>query len=137
MFNRENKLEKFKDAETVIGASIKVKGNFHGQGNIIIEGSLEGSLKTDASIFIGEKAKVVASVEARDLIVNGEIKGNVSVKNYLSLGSTAKINGDIQYGELSIEKGAIINGQLLSTGPAGKKINEKEEGRENKLKEEE
>ena len=46
MFNKENKLEKFKDAETIIGASIKVKGNFQGQGNIIIEGSLEGSLKT-------------------------------------------------------------------------------------------
>jgi len=116
MFNREKKLEKFKDAETVIGASIKVKGNFHGQGNIIIEGSLEGSLKTDASIFIGEKAKVVASVEAKDLVVNGEIKGNVKIKNYLSLGGTAKISGDIHYGELSIEKGAIINGQLLFTG---------------------
>jgi cytoskeletal protein CcmA (bactofilin family) len=137
MFNRENKLEKFKDAETVIGASIKVKGNFHGQGNIIIEGTLEGSLKTDASIFIGEKARVIASVEARDLIVNGEIKGNVNIKNYLSLGSTAKINGDVQYGELSIEKGAAINGQLLSTGPQTKKMTEKEEERENKLKEEE
>ena len=28
MFSKETKLEKFKDAETVIGASIKVKGNF-------------------------------------------------------------------------------------------------------------
>jgi len=136
MFNRENKLEKFKDAETVIGASIKVKGNFHGQGNIIIEGALEGSLKTDASIFIGEKAKVIASVEAKDLIVNGEVKGSVKIKNYLSLGSTAKINGDIQYGELSIEKGAIINGQLLSTGEPSKKTAEKEDEKENKLTEE-
>jgi cytoskeletal protein CcmA (bactofilin family) len=136
MFNRENKLEKFKDAETVIGASIKVKGNFHGQENIIIEGTREGSLKTDASIFIGEKAKVVATVEARDLIVNGEIKGNTKVKNYLSLGSTAKINGDVQYGELSIEKGAIINGQLLATGEPGKKGSEREEENENKLTEE-
>ncbi|MDI3496112.1 MAG: hypothetical protein PWQ35_133 [Patescibacteria group bacterium] len=112
MFNHKNKIEKFKDAETIIGASIKVKGNFHGQGNIVIEGSLEGSLKTDANIFIGEKAKVVANVEAQDLMVNGEIRGNVKVKNYLSLGSTAKITGDIAYGEMSMEKGAVINGQL-------------------------
>lgn len=117
MFNRETKLEKFKDAETIIGASIKVKGNFHGQGNIVIEGNLEGSLKTNANIFIGEKAKVVASVEAQDLVVNGEIKGSVIAKNFLSLGSTAKISGDVLYKEISMEKGAIINGQLLaSTG---------------------
>ena len=35
MFNKENKLEKIKDAETIIGPSIKVKGNFHGKGNIV------------------------------------------------------------------------------------------------------
>lgn len=121
MFNKENKLEKFKDAETIIGAAIKVKGNFHGQGNIVIEGVLEGSLKTDANIFIGEKARVTANVEAKDLIVNGEIRGNVRVGNYLSLGGTARIVGDIQYGEISIEKGAIINGQLISATDSGKK----------------
>jgi len=113
MFNRETNLEKFKDAETVIGASVKVKGNFHGQGNIVIKGALEGSLKTNANIFIGEKAKVIANVESQDLVVNGEIKGNVKAKNFLSLGKTARITGDISYAEMSMEKGAIINGQLL------------------------
>ena len=82
MFNKENKIEKFKDAETVIGASVKVKGNFQGQGDIVIEGTLEGSIKTDANLFVGEKAKVVASIDARDAIWNGEIKGNVKFKVY-------------------------------------------------------
>lgn len=123
MFNRDNKTEKFKDAETVIGSSIKVKGNFHGQGNIVIEGTLEGSLKTDANIYIGEKAKVIASVESKDLIINGEVRGNLKIKNYLSIGATAKINGDIQFGELSVEKGAVINGQLSSNGEMTKKDN--------------
>lgn len=113
MFNKENKLEKFKDAETIIGASIKVKGNFQGQGNIIIEGMLEGSLKTEANLFIGDSAKVVANIESKDASINGEVKGNIKSRGYLALGGTAKIFGDIQYGEISIEKGAIINGQLL------------------------
>jgi len=114
MFNKDAKLEKFKDAETIIGASIKVKGNFQGQGNIIIEGSLEGSLKTNANLFIGEKAKVIANIESKDSIINGELKGNIKTRGYLALGSQAKIFGDIQYGEISIEKGAVINGQLLA-----------------------
>jgi len=113
MFNKNNKLDKLKNAETIIGASIKVKGNFQGQGNIIIEGILDGSLKTAASVFIGDQAKIAANIEAKDIIVNGEIHGNVKAKNYLSVGSTAKIFGDLQYGEISIEKGASINGQLL------------------------
>ena len=128
MFSKENKLEKFKDAETVIGASIKVKGNFQGQGDIVIEGALEGSLKTEANLYIGDKAKVVASVEAKDATINGEVKGNIKTRGYLALGETAKIFGDIQYSEISIEKGAIINGQLLM-------ITEKENHRENKREE--
>ncbi|MFA5155740.1 MAG: polymer-forming cytoskeletal protein [Patescibacteria group bacterium] len=113
MFSKDSKLEKLKDAETIIGSSIKVKGNFQGQGNIIIEGSLEGSLKTDASIYIGNQAKIVANTESKDIIINGEVRGNIKAKNYLAIGGTAKIYGDIQYGEISIEKGATINGQLL------------------------
>jgi len=128
MFNKDNKPEKFKDAETIIGASIKVKGNFQGQGNIIIEGAVEGSLKTEANLFIGETAKVLANVESKDAIINGEVRGNVKAKNYLALGETAKIFGDIQYGEISVAKGAVINGQLLMLTLEHKKnekINEK------------
>jgi cytoskeletal protein CcmA (bactofilin family) len=112
MFNKDNRSEKFKDAETIIGGSIKVKGNFHGQGNIVIEGHLEGSLKTNASLFIGEKAKIVADIEAQDAIINGEVYGQIKVKKYLSLGATAKIFGDIEYSEISVQHGATINGQL-------------------------
>ncbi len=113
MFSKGNNLEKFKDAETVIGASIKVKGNFQGQGSIIIQGALEGSLKTDANILIGDRARVVANIESKDAVINGEVRGNVKAKNYLAVGGTAKIFGDVQYGEISIAKGASVNGQLL------------------------
>ena len=116
MFSKDNKPEKFKDAETVIGASIKVKGNFQGQGSIVVEGSLEGSLKTDANIYIGDQAKVVANVESKDAVINGEVRGNIRAKEYLAIGSTAKIFGDVQYGEISIDKGAVINGQLTMLG---------------------
>ncbi|MFA6994797.1 MAG: polymer-forming cytoskeletal protein [Patescibacteria group bacterium] len=129
MFNKENKLERFKDAETVIGSSIKVKGNFQGQGDIIIEGTLEGSLKTVSSVFIGNQAKIMANIEAKDAIINGEVRGNVKAKNYLAVGGTAKIFGDLQYGEISIEKGASINGQLLMLS--------EEHKRNEKIKEEE
>lgn len=114
MFSKDSKLEKFKDAETVIGPSIKVKGNFQGQGNIIIEGALEGSLKTEANLFIGDKAKVIANIESKDSIVNGEVRGNIKAKGYLAIGQTARIFGDIQYGSISIDKGASINGQLAA-----------------------
>ncbi|MGI5826899.1 MAG: bactofilin family protein [Patescibacteria group bacterium] len=123
MFNKEMKLEKFKDAETVIGSSVFVKGDFHGTGNIIIEGSLEGSLKTDADVYIGEKAQVTATIEAANATINGQINGTVKVSQYLALGSTAKITGDVNFQELSVVRGALINGRLSSHGAGRNKKN--------------
>ena len=120
MFNKDNKTEKFKDAETIIGASIKVKGNFVGQGNIVIEGHLEGSIRTEADLFVGEKARIVANIEASQATINGEIKGNLKIHDYLAVGSAAKIFGDVVYSEISIEKGAVINGQLLKVSSSDK-----------------
>jgi len=118
MFNKEQKDMNAKDAETIIGQSIKVKGNFHGQGNIIVEGQVEGSIKTGGHLYVGHKAKITADVEAKEAKIGGEISGNVSVSGYLELTATARINGDIEAGELSVEKGAQINGncQMGSTG---------------------
>lgn len=123
MFSKENKLERFKDAETVIGASIKVKGNFHGQGDIVIEGTLEGSLKTAANIYIGDAAKVTADIESVNCTINGEVRGNIKTKGFLAIGASARIDGDIQYSEISIEKGGVICGQLslIEEGKKGRK----------------
>ena len=129
MFSKDNKLEKFKDAETVIGSSIKVKGNFQGQGNIVIEGSVEGSLKTAANLYVGNQAVVVANIDAKDAVINGEVRGNIKTKNYLAIGKTAKITGDLNYGEISIEKGASINGQLLMLSEDHKKSEKNKEER--------
>lgn len=127
MFNKNTKLEKIKDAETIIGASIKVKGNFNGQGDIVIEGTLEGSLKTIANVFVGEKAKVNANIEASEALISGKINGNIKVKKYLAIGENAKINGDIQCGEISIERGASITGQIIVSSEDLKKTDNKKE----------
>lgn len=113
MFNAQNEKGGLKDVETIIGPSVKVKGNFHGQGNIVIDGILEGSLKTQSSLRIGEKAKVSAGIEAKDANIQGEVIGNIKTKGYLEIGPTAKITGDIECSSLSIARGAILNGKCL------------------------
>jgi len=117
MFNRDEKLQ-LKDAETIIGPSVKVKGEFNGQGDIIVEGVLEGSLKTGNRLRIGDKAKIKANVEAKDCSISGEVTGNLKIKGSLEVTATAKITGDVEVSSLSIEKGAQINGRISMGGVA-------------------
>ena len=111
MFKSEKEELNVKDAETIIGPSIKVKGNFHGQGNIIIEGIVEGNVKTSKFLLVSSKAKISASIEAKDARVGGEIVGNLKVKGFLQIDSSARVFGDIECMEISVEKGAILNGK--------------------------
>jgi len=68
-------------------------------------------LKTEKTLKIGEKAKVVADVKAQEAFVSGQIQGNVLVTDRLELSSTAEINGDIQASTLIIAAGAVFNGK--------------------------
>ena len=117
MFKREsNESPIAAAAETIIGPSIKVKGNFNGEGSIVIEGQLEGSVKTNGYLLVGDKAKITAQVEAKDAKIGGEVNGNIKVSGYLEITATAKIAGDIEAMAISIEKGALLNGKC-AMGP--------------------
>ncbi len=126
MFKNQDKGGNFKEIETVIGPTIKVKGNFHGKGNIVVEGILNGSLKTEGNVLIGNNAKITASVEAKNIKVGGEIQGNVKCGGYLEIEASAKIMGDVECETISIEKGAQINGKYsMSASSAPKEKVEK------------
>ena len=127
MFNKQEGKMELKEVETIIGPSVKVKGDFNCQGNIIVEGIVEGSIKTAGSLYIGDKAKVTADVEAKEARIGGDVKGNVKVSGYLEIAATARIFGDIEASSLSIARGAVLNGKCTMGGNE-KEADEKKRG---------
>lgn len=114
MFNKQAPAE-LNEFETVIGPSVKVKGDFNGQGNIIVEGLVEGNLKTNGNLEVGKTAKITANIEAKEAKIGGQVAGNIKIKGFLEITATAKIFGDIETAGLSIERGAIFNGKCVMT----------------------
>lgn len=98
-------------AETLIGPSVHVKGDFKSQGNVQIEGKVTGTIQTSGSLRVGEQAIINASVAAANAFISGSIKGNVLVTERLELSSSAKIEGDINAKVLMIAEGASFNGR--------------------------
>ena len=98
-------------AETIIGPSVKIEGDFIGEGNVVVEGMVMGSLLTQKNLSVTGTAKITADVEAQNALVAGEINGNLTIHEKLDIAATAKIHGDIQAKILSITPGAVLNGR--------------------------
>ncbi|MCX6800116.1 MAG: polymer-forming cytoskeletal protein [Candidatus Falkowbacteria bacterium] len=112
MFNKkqENK-NNLKEVEAVVGLNVKVKGHFNSKGNIIIEGELNGSIKSGGFLLVGDSAKIEASIEANEARIGGSVTGNIKIKGMLHIVASANILGDIECGQLSVEEGAHLNGR--------------------------
>ena len=112
MFKKEENTN-FKEAETIIGPSVKVEGDFVGQGNVIIDGVIKGSITTNGNLRVGDQAKINASVAAANALIGGEVRGNVTIKGDLELTENAKIFGDIEVKSICVARGAILNGRCV------------------------
>lgn len=97
--------------DTIIGQSVRVEGDFITEGNIIIEGTVSGTIKTEKNLRVGPKAKIFANISADNAMIAGEIQGNIRVNNQLELTATAKIYGDVRANVLIIAPGSILNGR--------------------------
>ena len=124
MFKRDEQISN--DVETIIGPSVNVEGDFVAAGNVVVEGTISGTLKTENNLTVGEHAKITADITAGRAVISGEIHGNIRVKEDLELMSTAKIFGDIKTKTLSVAPGAVINGKCVAGDESAVKIEKTE-----------
>ncbi len=104
------------EVETVVGPSVNVEGDFASEGNIIVKGSVSGSVHTSRHLSVEQGAKIMANVRAGSAKVAGEVRGNMKIKDTLELSSTARVMGDIEVKVLVVEAGALIAGKVIMPG---------------------
>lgn len=118
MFQSEERREEESEiieADTVIGASVKLDGDFFGESDTVIYGKVSGSVVVKGDLTLGDTAEVNANIEADNVSIAGRVHGNVSAGKFLSLASTAHIEGDISTGRIEIAAGAHFNGKCSMT----------------------
>jgi len=105
---------KFSDklVPTIIGKSSHIKGELHAQHALRIDGTMEGDIYSQGDVLISVKSKVKANINAKRIIVEGEVYGNIQALHLLEITKTGKVYGNISGENLRIHKGAIYRGQV-------------------------
>jgi len=93
---------------TIIGADFRVKGDISCEGDIQLEGTVDGNIKS-VRLTVGETGIVNGDVNAEGVRVQGKIVGTIRAKS-VELAGTGHVTGDILHESLSVENGAFLNG---------------------------
>ena len=97
-------------APSVLSADLTVTGNIKTQGDIQIEGTVEGDIRAH-QLTIGETATIKGEIVGDDVIVNGRVIGRVRGLK-VRLTATARVEGDIIHKTIAIESGAHFEGSV-------------------------
>jgi cytoskeletal protein CcmA (bactofilin family) len=96
-----------------IGKSVVVKGELSGSEDLYVDGEVEGNIELHGhSLIIGPTGRVRAKVDARQVVVHGELHGNVRGTERVELRKAAVLVGDVVTHRIMIEDGAHFKGSI-------------------------
>ena len=97
---------------SVIGSGVVWKGQLSGSGGVRIEGALDGNIKLQGLLVVGETGRVTCEeLRANVVIVAGAVRGNI-VAEKLEIRSTGRVWGNVVTEAFSTEEGAFLRGQV-------------------------
>jgi cytoskeletal protein CcmA (bactofilin family) len=96
-----------------IGRSVIVKGELSGSEDLYIDGQVEGTIELKGNnCTIGPHGQVKASINAKEVMVQGKLDGNIQASQRALLSKSAIATGDIVTQRVAIEEGAFFKGKI-------------------------
>lgn len=98
---------------SVIGPTLKIKGELSANEDLIIEGEIEGKIAhQDKNLTVGKSGFVKADIHAQQVEIFGRVIGDIRGDDIVKLAKSAEVNGNIQCGRISMEDGAHFSGSI-------------------------
>ena len=103
----------------VIGTKVQLKGELHGAEPVLVEGTIEGSVRLTAELRIAPGGTVKADVSAHTVVVAGEVIGDCHATERVVLEATGRLTGNIRAPRIVIAEGASFRGTSDMSARAG------------------
>jgi len=95
---------------SIIANGVRMIGTVEAEGaELQVDGEIEGNVR-GGSLTIGDTGMVKGDVVAEQVLVNGRVEGSVRARK-VQLARNAHVLGDIVHQSLSVEMGAVFEGQ--------------------------
>ncbi|HEV8680130.1 MAG TPA: polymer-forming cytoskeletal protein [Stellaceae bacterium] len=96
----------------IVGREISLSGEITSCDKLIVEGSVEANLQNCHDVDIAESGLFKGSATIDDVEVRGRFEGSLIVRKRLLIRATGRVSGTIRYGQIEIECGGQITGDI-------------------------
>lgn len=107
-----------RDKCLLIGKQVKLKGEVPACDKVMVEGEAELQLSGCRILQVGALGVFRGRAEVAEADIAGLFEGEIVASERLSVRSTARMNGKISYGQIIIEAGGRVSGEIIGLQPA-------------------
>ena len=103
---------------SVLGPTLKFKGELTADENLLIHGHVEGSIKHSSLLTIAEEGRLDANVTAEYVSIDGNVVGDIEGSKSVVVSKGADVKGNIFSPNVTLREGAVFNGSIDMSGEA-------------------
>ena len=108
---------------SVLGPTLRFRGELSAQEDLIIQGSVEGSITHTQSLTVGTDGTMKGDIRARVIVIDGKVEGDMYATESVNIRATAKVKGNVFAPRVGITEGAFFQGQI-EMQPSGAAVQE-------------
>lgn len=98
--------------QLIVGPEISLSGDISSCDKLIVEGSVEANLTNCHDVNITESGLFKGSASIDEAEIRGRFEGNLTVRKRLLIRASGHVSGMIRYGQIEIECGGQISGDV-------------------------
>ncbi|MEA2490776.1 MAG: hypothetical protein QOH21_2568 [Acidobacteriota bacterium] len=97
---------------TFFGPNLTIEGTITGSEPVVIEGTVRGNINITSDLRVGTKARIEATVHARNVTIEGKLTGDISADDRVELVASAIVDGNIKAPKIIVADGARFRGSV-------------------------
>lgn len=97
-----------------VGRGLKLEGKIQSCDSLVIEGDVQAVIES-GTLTITETGDVRGEATVDEAEVNGKFDGTLTVRKCLTINSAGRVTGTVHYGELKVEQGGQVSGEISAT----------------------
>jgi cytoskeletal protein CcmA (bactofilin family) len=98
---------------SVIGPTLVFKGELSADEDLVIQGTIEGTIAHHKkNLTVGKEGRVKADIHAASVAIEGHVDGDIHGDDYVELAKSAVVRGNIFCARIKMADGARFNGSI-------------------------